>query len=367
MNTAFWQAWERFPLVCRPHLHLPDLRTRIEAAHSHASAATAAAPGEQHRQALNAWNLAALIAADLGHTGLAARWCRDQHTLLARHAPLAGRAATDALQPLLNLVRLTDREGHTRQAFQELSALHRGVADRGGRISVHGHHVDLAALLDAPVAVQVRQWADTAMLQTGTALVMRTHQWERAAAHARTFDPACERLGPAHQCSLVESMANEHAGDLFTPFTVTDAGNRAVLGCLRAYAHLAVGQGPEPDLEALYGMLTSARITTDRTSRLFGVHLTLTVIDLASRATPGHVDPWLNALVDEVLALPDARLAQEIRTHPRAQKHLLPAQRDALLARSRAAGLSLSETVPLPPLLEQTAQLARVVVAAQDR
>ncbi|GAA1108068.1 hypothetical protein [Nocardiopsis metallicus] len=365
MNKEFLQAWERFPLLCRPHLHLPDLYTRIETAHSHARAATATTdPGERHRQALNAWNLAALIAADLGHTDLAARWCRDQHTLLARHAPLTGRAAIDALQPLLNLVRLTARQGHPRQAFEDLAALHRGVATGSGHISVHGLCVDLAALLDTPVAVQVLRWTGLAMLQTGTALLMRTRQWERAAVHSRTFDHVGERLGPAHQCSLVESMANRHTDDLFTPLLVTDTGKRAVLGCLRAYAHLAADQGPEPDLEALHIMITSARTTTDPISPLFGVHLTLTLIDLASRTAPGHVDPWLNTLVDEVLALPDARPAHEVLTHPRSQEYLLAAQRDALLARSHAAGLSLPETVPLPSLLEQTAQLAHAVVAA---
>ena len=367
MTTEILLAWERFPLVCRPHLHLPDLHTRVETAHCHASAAIAAAdPGERHRQALNAWNQAALIAADLGHTDLAARWCRDQHILLARHAPLAGQAAIDALQPLLNLMRLTAREGRMRQAFEELSALYRGVATDRVRISVHGLPVDLAALLDAPVAVQVLRWTDMAMLQTGTALLMRTRQWERAAVHARTFDHVGERLGPAHQCSLVESMANRHTDDLFTPLTVTDTGKRAVLECLRAYAHLAADQGPEPDLEALHTTITSARTTTDPTSRLFGVHLTLTLIDLASRTAPGHVDPWLNTLVDEVLALPDARPAHEVLTHPRSQEHLLPAQRDALLVRSHAAGLSLPEAMPLPSLLEQTAQLAHAVIAAAE-
>lgn len=141
-----------FPLVCRPRLTCPDLETRMAEVRRYAMGCmTRSEPDERQHRACVVWNLAALIAADCGMSGLAVSLCERQFRIFRSAWPVTGRAAIASLQPLVNLVRLTHRAGDPHGAYEALHAMNHAVRHGGSALLTSARQGDAGSSRVRPV------------------------------------------------------------------------------------------------------------------------------------------------------------------------------------------------------------------------
>ncbi|REF00593.1 hypothetical protein [Thermomonospora umbrina] len=122
-------AARRFPLVARPQVISRPLPTRIEQIETRTAQAQQGGPDAITRAA-EAFNLAALLASDVGNPNLARDLCRRQFNLFRDAGPFPAQTAKLALQPIINLARLKIRAGNGHVAFQPLHDLFAAVGSR---------------------------------------------------------------------------------------------------------------------------------------------------------------------------------------------------------------------------------------------
>ncbi|MBB6122265.1 hypothetical protein [Nocardiopsis algeriensis] len=309
---------------------------------TYAQAAQHGRDGEgQRRSAHAAWNLAALIAADCGLPGVAARWCKRQFRLLQQERPVQRRDAIHTLQPLLNLIRLTARSGDLHQAHRELCALYEGAL-HGGSTHIHGLAVDFDDLCEGRSQDQeVSRWLDVAMLEDGTRLLARTGQWDRAAEHAHTYDRSGGKAGEHFQAQVIAHLAQgrfEEARTLVDAAPVTQLWEHAVIACLRGYGSLLQGRFGPSEGAHLREAVQEARIMTETATALFGFRLGLVAAELLVEH-PAQVGQWCTELLAEAVASDDAFLAREALEHPLTCARAAAEQKHTLARRIRAAGL----------------------------
>ncbi|MFD7713733.1 hypothetical protein [Streptomyces sp. NPDC059786] len=331
----------RLPLVCRPHLHYPSLTARIDevAACAAKSARDDLPAPDRINAACATWNLSALIAADCGLPDYAEDLCLRQLRLFLRQAwPLTGDTVIAALQPLVNLVRLTARTGQKTAAFDELTALHHAV-DHGGTVTVHGHTVDLTGFTDEATRRHIRPWLRFLMLDDGTRLLASTGQWAKAAAHAAAYDDTPDRLTEARQTQTVAALTADdpdRAAYLIDSAALVDPGDTAVADVLRYLVRDTTGSNTPAHYPALTTTVETVFTKAPAHTRMFRTRLALTVIELAPPGDTGQARLH-DAVIHDALAAQDFYAAREILRRSSAEPG--PAHRAQLEAVVRRAGL----------------------------
>ncbi|MFC5956811.1 hypothetical protein ACFP51_20730 [Streptomyces pratens] len=308
-------ATVRLPLVCRSHLHYPSLNTRIEEVS--ACAAKSARKSLPAPDRLNAacatWNLSALIASDCGLPGYARNLCLRQLHLFRQAWPVTGDTAIAALQPLVNLVRLTARTGQKNAAYDQLTTLHHAV-HHGGPVTAHGHTIDLTSFTDDATRRHIRPWLRFVMLDDGTRLLASTSQWAKAAAHASAYDDTPSRLAEARQARTIAALADgapARAASLIGSATVTDPGETAVSEVLRYLVRDTTDSATPSHHHALASTVENIFVKAPAHTRMFRTRLALTVIELAPPGSTAQAD-LRNTVVHDVLAARDFYAAREI-------------------------------------------------------
>lgn len=339
----------RFPLVRRPHLSCPPLQERVHQVASFTQAAHRTEDRhEQKRNALAAWNMAALIAADCGLPGLAARWCEHQFRLLHPDGPVPRPASISALQPLLNLTRLTARSGDPQRAYQELSNL-RTSALHGGSVRIHGFEIHF----DEPAKGtggdgEVCSWLDRILLQDGTRLLARTGQWDRAAEHARRHARGTGRVDEFCQTQAIAHLVRGRVGPARKVLDAAMADQlweHAVIACLHGCVDLSQYSPAPPQVAHLCEVTQAARAreATEPATALFRLRLSLVTAGLLAASDPSQADLWCAQLIAEAVTSDDAFLSKEMLSCPVTRQRLAPHQELVLTQRVRAAGLDQGE------------------------
>lgn len=144
-----------------------------------------------------------------------------------------------ALQPLVNLARLSRRAGDPEGAYRELEAINEAVGN-GGRVTIHGEHIDFDGLaLDRSSAID--SWLSEVMREDGTRALVAAGQWANAAAHAEKYDKANQRLREARQMRVIAHTLSGQIGtalDLIYNTMAADYWEHSVAACLRGYVLL---------------------------------------------------------------------------------------------------------------------------------
>jgi hypothetical protein len=307
-------ATARLPLVCRPHLHYPSFNARIEEVSACAAKSTLdIPPTDRINAACATWNLAALIASDCGLPDYAEELCLRQLRLFRQVWPVTGDTAIAALQPLVNLVRLTARTGQKNLAYDELTALHHTV-HHGGLLIVHGHTIDLTGFTDDATRQRIRPWLRFLMLDDGTRLLASTAQWAKAAAHAAVYDDTCNRLTEARQTQAVAALAegdSDRAAYVIGSATVAAPWETVVADVLHYLARDTTAGSTSADYPALTTTVNNLFHTAPAHTRMFRTRLALMVTELAPPGSTAQVDLH-GTIVHDVLEGGDFYAAREI-------------------------------------------------------
>ncbi|WP_432012711.1 hypothetical protein [Streptomyces cucumeris] len=352
-------AATRLPLVCRSHLYYPSLDARIEEVSACAAKSTRDLPAPDRINAACAtWNLSALIASDCGLPGYAEDLCLSQLRLFQQAWPVTGDTAIAALQPMVNLVRLTARSGKKNAAYDQLTALHYAV-HHGGTATARGHTIDLTGFTDDATREHIRPWLRFLMLDDGTRLLTSTAQWAKAVAHAATYDDTPSQLTEVRQTRAIAALADDHpdrAAHLIDSATITDPWETVVADILR-YLVRDTTDSTSPGHYAT--LTTTAKNIFDKApahTRMFRTRLALTVIELAPPGNTAQADLHRTVAHDAIKAR-DFYAAHEIlrrSTTPTSDPH-----RTHLEDIVRRAGLAAGH---LPdgalPVIEEATRIA---------
>lgn len=317
--SAASQATGRFPLVCRPYLNYPSFTARIEELHLCADKSTQAGPlNDRINAACATWNLSALIASDCGLPDLAADLCLRQLRLFQAAWPVVGDTAIAALQPMVNLIRLTARSGNPDTAYQDLTDLHQAV-HHGGTVTLHGHRFDLTQFTTPATVRRIQPWLRFLMTDDGTRLLAATGQWTKAAQHATAYDAEPARLFDSRQARIVAAW---HANDpdtadaLLDEAQITEPWEAAVQQLLRYGTASIAGHARHGLFPTVLNATKTVVQTTAPHTRMFRVRLVRTVRTLAPTNPHGLTEPLCQAVADETEAAGDAFAAREILRSP---------------------------------------------------
>lgn len=154
---------QRFPLISRFRPACLPLPQRV---HALAELSDTAAATADQIKASAVYNQAALIASDIGLPHLARQWCHQHAAAYLHAAPLSGRSAIRALEPVVNLARLQIRAGNTDDGRHRLLTLFNAIRD--------GTHAEFDGILipaDLTTGTdrrEVRAWLWRVILADGT-------------------------------------------------------------------------------------------------------------------------------------------------------------------------------------------------------
>ncbi|MFD6891843.1 hypothetical protein [Streptomyces sp. NPDC059957] len=199
-------AAQRFPLIARPRpacLPLPQrVRTLVELADT-------AARLHDPSIASTVYNQAALIASDVGIPGVARAMCHQHAAAYLDAAPLSGKAAIRALEPLINLARLQIRSGQPEAGLQRLLTLFNDVST-GTRTQVEDIVVPAHLTANAEDRQEVRALLWRVLLADGTRALTTAGRWKEALAHVKAHRGIGQRMLDGRQVAVLAAL---DAGD----------------------------------------------------------------------------------------------------------------------------------------------------------
>ena len=354
-----------FPLIRQPRLHAGDLASRVEEATDFARVLRPDAPAEQQiENACAVWNLTALIAADCGMRKFAVELCETQFDIFRTAWPLSGRIVIAALQPLVNLIRLTRRSGDPRAAYNAFVALETAVHD-GGTTQIHGRSIDLAGFAETPDGLdKAALWLRRVLREDGTRSLMTARAWVQAATHAAAYDAHGHLLCEARQTRII---AHARAGEVGSALAQLDATEltqpweQAVSSCLRALIHQVIGDHDPREDETVIAAVRLARTQPDRATTSFRTRLALTALDLTVTSDRAAGAALAAEIANDIADFGDSLSARDALAHPTARALMADSAIDALTTLTRDARLAAGT---IPPHLDST--LTDAIAAARQ-
>ncbi|MCY9785202.1 hypothetical protein KIK06_15060 [Nocardiopsis sp. EMB25] len=325
------------PLLPRARPPALPLRQRIKELHDLArAAATAEDPTEGLIKASEAMNKAALIASDTGQPVLAERLCWEHHDLFAPAAPLPVRAATLALQPLVNLGRLAIRADQFDDAHQTFDALFAAMT-HGRTAVVQGRTCAVADLVASPPErAELRRFLWTVLLADGTRALCQAGRWQEALAHLSHHHGIGHRLLDGRQVAVVAAL-HRHEPDtthtLLEEASCSAPWEQAVAACLATAAARARGHDPTDAIAAMTDAILNLPPIPG------GTVFTTRVGTLACELAPHH-HALADHLIHGVIDSDDAYAVATVLSSPAVETHLSPRQRETLRARVNHAKLN---------------------------
>ncbi|WP_181009033.1 MULTISPECIES: hypothetical protein [unclassified Streptomyces] len=316
---------QRFPLVARPRPACSPLRPRI------ADLAERARAADRENSATGAsavFNLAALLASDIGMPELARQLChRHVNAYLRTGRPLNAEAARNALEPLVNLARLATRAGNGEHAYRLLDDLYTAVTTRTDT-TIDGTHVPAGNLTDSDHAhAEVRHWLWTVHLATGTRALTSAGLWHEAEDHLRAHNGIGHRMLDGRQVAVLARATAGEADAALALLRTTTPGNpweNAVTACLTALCTDTPTPGT-PHLIDYHRKLNNSHSLT-----VFRTRLGLNILD-AHGTVKGHsVRGFVTELLQDATMSNDGYAAQDLLTHARYASLLTSPQKQRL-------------------------------------
>ncbi|MFG2564721.1 hypothetical protein ACGFR6_04690 [Streptomyces sp. NPDC048567] len=305
----------RIPLVRRTKAPALPMVERIK----HLTGLTVAPAGASHHDLVartcGVLNYAALIASDVGLSGLAEDLCWRQHQVFANAGRLSGRIAVMSLMPLVNLSRLQTRAGRGELGYSLLRCLNDAARHRS-KTNIDGRTVDLATLTGTDEDHRtVCQELYVTLLVDGARALAQIGRWTEAADAMAQHRGIGNRLLDGRQIkimALMEQDQEQQALNLIDATQPTEPWEKAVALLLHAHCRPPDAPVPKADLDRTFDETLQLLAQPDLSTAAFQTRVGLSALELDRAGR--HTGPTLDALVN--VARLDAYAAREALHHP---------------------------------------------------
>jgi hypothetical protein len=326
------QRARRFPLVARPRPACTPLSDRVATVRGHAAAAER---DTDQASASAAFNLAALLASDVGLPDLARQWCHRQADVYLRAHPLGARAARHALEPLINLARLHIRAGDGDRAHALVETLFTAVTDRTDTV-IEGIALPAEHLTMGPEDHHdLRAWLWTTVLATSARALAISDRWNEAYDRLMKLRGVGQRLFDGRQVAILAhaTCGRQEAALALLAETAPGAPWESAVAAVLTI----ICRGQATDTEASDALELCEQIPTASGLDVFHTRLRLALLDALGEH--GRVLEACQDLIARVRMSGDGYAAHDILLHPACRAALQPAQQRALADTVEAAGL----------------------------
>ncbi|MFJ9907898.1 hypothetical protein ACIRVK_34330 [Streptomyces sp. NPDC101152] len=306
-------AAQRFPLIARPRPACLPLAQRVQAL---AELADIAAKTGDPSMASTVYNQAALIASDVGASGLARTMCQ-QHAAVYLHAtPLPGPIAIRALEPLVNLARLQIRAGQHDDGRQRLLTLFDAVnTESPAQVEEIAIPADLTA--NAEDRQEVRTWLWRVLLADGTRALTAAGRWTEALAHVEAHRGVGQRMFDGRQVAVLAALATGNSVNANDQLAATESGEpweNAVRDCLTILCRQAAGLPWRDRLQNL--VATYLERPDEDGMTVFNTRFGLAVLDVLASPEDQVARVVVAELYRRTIKASDGYAAREILAHP---------------------------------------------------
>jgi hypothetical protein len=302
----------RFPLIARPRpACLPQrVRTLAELADS---AAKAGDPS----MASTVYSQAALIASDTGVPDMARTLC-DQHAAdYLDAAPLPGKAAIRALEPIVTFARLAIRAGQYDDGRRTLLQLFDAVSTNTPTTLFEDVAVPSGLTSTARDRQEVRAWLWRVLLADGTRALTIAGRWTEALAHVEAHQRVGQRMLDGRQVAVLAALTvgdTVRANSLLADTKPGEPWEVAVTDCLSIVCHRTAGL---PWQHVLQNLVTEHLGTLDGDDlTVFNTRLGLATLDLFTLPEGPETRLVVEELHRRAIKTSDGYAAREILAHP---------------------------------------------------
>lgn len=305
----------RFPLVARPRPACLPLPERVAGL---TDLARAAANNADPGKASAVFNLAALLASDIGLPDLARQLCHQHATAYLHACPLPAKTAIHALEPVVNLARLQIREGHGAEAHQLLLTVYDAVST--GTTAHIDDDITIPANLTTTTSdrAEVRAWLWTVVLADGARALTTTGRWTDALTHIQTHHGIGTRMLDGRQIAIIAALTSNDpatAEQLLADTIPAEPWETAVTACLTALCRAIHQPITDRYVAELAGQAEAfLEKPTQPGMDVFHVRLALAILDAINAPTP-TARKLANSVHRSVTTSRDGYAARECLAH----------------------------------------------------
>ena len=303
----------RFPLVPRPR---PACLPLVQRVHALTELAGTAAKLGDPSMASTVYNQAALIASDIGLPNLAREMCHQHATAYLHAAPLTGRAAIRALEPVVNLARLQLRAGKADDGRQHLLTLFDAITT-GSPAQVEDIAIPADLVGHANDREEVRAWLWSILLADGTRALTAAGCWAEALTHVQAHRGIGQRMLDGRQVAVIAALVADHPAHATALLGDTAPGEpweQAVTACLTALCHRSTGQPADHHAHELADIYV--HLEPEPGTAAFDARLGLTILDVVRSDKEAAARRVVNELHRRATRLNDGYAARESLAHP---------------------------------------------------
>ncbi|MFC7908343.1 hypothetical protein [Streptomyces nigra] len=262
------------------------------------------------------YNQAALIASDVGATESARTMCHQHAVAYLHAAPLSGRTAIRALEPVINLARLHIRAGRADDGLQCLLRLFDAVTT-GSPTQVEGVSIPAMLITDADDRQAVRAWLWSVLLADGTRALTTAGRWTEALAHVQAHRGIGQRMLDGRQVAVLAALVAsdpDRAATLLGETAPSEPWEQAVAACLTALCRRAAGQPADRPANRLADIYVE--LEPELGTAVFDARLGLTILDLIGTSDELSTCRVVDELHRRAMKLNDGYATRAILTHP---------------------------------------------------
>jgi len=310
----------RFPLVPRYRPACGVLEERILEIAELATTAADSSVAARMSSAAEAQNKAALIASDCGVPDLARTLCWRQFAVFAAAAPLPVDAVQLALQPLINLGRLTLRGGDGGTAHRFFEDLYRAVRTRTTAI-IEGRTIDAAELIrEGEDTSGLTVWLWSTLLSDGTRSLVAAGRFDDALAHLERHNGIGRRLLDGRQVAILARCA---ASEPVTALALVEDSltptpwEESVAACLTVHCLQLAGRPADAETAAMIHSYRSLELADEHSG--FHARLGLCVIDLTATVcgtSAPQITDLAHCVIHAAAISRDAYTTRDVLRHP---------------------------------------------------
>lgn len=341
---------DRFPLLPRTRPPAQTLHRRIDEIRELALSASRVPGHARLSTATEVLNKAALIASDTGLTELARQLCWRQFDLFHTATPLTATTAKLALQPIVNLGRLTARRGDPARAYQIFEDTYQAVSTETAT-RIDGRDIDFRHFVHhTDQRHHLRRFLWAILLAEGTRALTTAGRWHDALTHLQHHHGIGRRMLDGRQAAILARCATgdlDTALDLLTSATTPEPWEHAVATCLHALC-LRLANRPAATSAAT---MIQAYLHLEPTPEhlLFRTRLGLCLIDVMRNMPCADTSPIITRIIREAVTGADAHSARGVLSHHLCRARLTSTDKTALTRVVELSGLGCG-TIP-PNLL----------------
>ncbi|MGH4028779.1 hypothetical protein ACQB60_07595 [Actinomycetota bacterium Odt1-20B] len=301
-------------------------------------------------------NHAALIASDVGDTGMARAACREHATAYLNAVPLSAGDAIRALEPVVNLIRIQLRASRTDVVHRQLEDLFQAITT-GKPATIEAITIPSGLVATSEDRREVGTWLWTVLLADGTSALTRAGRWSDALSHVQRHHGLGKRMLDGRQVAVLAAVMRAdtaHAIHLLVHTSPGQAWEAAVTDCLTIQCLRAAGRPwwrPLQNLVTTYLDLSALEGPT-----VFHTRLGLVVLDTIDSPTNSAARQVVAKLHHRARQSADGYAARCVLLHPLARELATDEEVEECRRLVSACGL---ETGMLPA--EQGSQLVEAV------